>query len=63
MLQRLDKLIASQGTRSRRDTVKLIRSGRVMVDAVVCRDPAKKVDAEVQYISVEGEQLTYQRFV
>lgn len=63
MLQRLDKLIASQGTRSRRDTVKLIHSGRVTVDAVVCRDPSQKVDAETQSIVVEGKPLTYQRFV
>lgn len=63
MLQRLDKLIASQGTRSRRDTVKLIRSGRVTVDAAICRDPAQKVDAETQTIVVDGKSLAYQRFV
>ncbi|MBO5929011.1 MAG: rRNA pseudouridine synthase [Clostridia bacterium] len=63
MLQRLDKLIASQGTRSRRDTVKLIRSGRVTIDGAVCRDPSQKVESESQQITIEGKPLVYQRFV
>lgn len=63
MLQRLDKLIASQGTRSRRDTVKLIRSGRVTIDGAVCRDPSQKVEPESRQITIEGKPLVYQRFV
>ncbi len=63
MMQRLDKVIASQGTRSRSETVRLVRSGQVTVDGEVCRDPARKVDADVCCIAVAGEELGYQRFV
>ncbi len=61
MAQRLDKLIASQGTLSRSETVRLIRSGRVTVDGVVCRDAARKVE-ETCAVTVSGEELCYRRF-
>ncbi|MBR2338411.1 MAG: rRNA pseudouridine synthase [Clostridia bacterium] len=63
MLQRLDKLIASQGTMSRSETTRLIRSGQVTVDGVVCRDPAAKYDGDVCCITVAGKPLDYQQFV
>lgn len=63
MLQRLDKLIASQGMRSRSETVRLIRQGKVTVDGVVCRDPAIKADGDRAVITVAGEPLRYQPFV
>lgn len=62
MAQRLDKLIASQGTLSRSETVRLVRQGRVTVDGEVCRDPARKIE-ESAAVTVNGEALTYQRFV
>ena len=62
-MQRLDKLIASQSTRSRSETVTLIRRGRVTVDGVVCRDPSCKVDADACAITVDGESLFYREFV
>lgn len=61
MVQRLDKFIASQGTRSRRDTVKLIRAGRVTVDGTVCRDPSCKIDTAAA-VAVDGTPLAYQEF-
>lgn len=63
MVQRLDKLIASQGTLSRSETVRLIRRGAVTVDDVVCRDPATKVEGNACRICVSGKPLTYQQFV
>lgn len=62
MAQRLDKFIASQGTLSRSETVRLIRQGRVTVDGAVCRDPARKIE-ESAAVTVNGEALDYQRFV
>lgn len=63
MVQRLDKLIASQGTRSRSETVRLIRSGQVTVNGAVCRDPAAKYDADTCCVTVAGESLCYRQFV
>ncbi len=61
MAQRLDKLIASQGTLSRSETVRLIRSGQVTVDGIVCRDAARKVE-ETCAVTVAGEALCYRRY-
>ncbi len=63
MLQRLDKVISSQGTESRRDTVKIIRAGRVTVNGGICRDPAYKCEAESCCIAIDGRPLVYQQFV
>ena len=63
MLQRLDKLIASQGTQSRSEVTRLIRRGQVTVDGVICRDPSAKVDDADSTITVCGKVLVYQSFV
>lgn len=62
MLQRLDKVISSQGLESRSNAQRSIRAGRVAVDGAVCRDPAAKVDPDFQQIMVDGHPLRYQRF-
>lgn len=62
-MQRLDKLIASQSTRSRSETVRLIRAGQVTVNGVVCRDPSVKVNADTCRVTVAGEELCYRQFV
>ncbi len=59
----MDKLIASQGTRSRSETVRLIRSGQVTVNGAVCRDPSAKYDADTCRVTVAGESLNYRQFV
>ena len=62
MAVRLDKLLASQGTSSRRDVALLIRQGRVTVDGEIVRDPACKT-AEDAAITVDGKPFYYHRFV
>ncbi len=61
MAQRLDKWIASQGVRSRRDTVRLIRDGKVTVNGVVRRDPSEKID-ETDAVTVDGVPMQYQTY-
>ncbi len=63
MLQRLDKLIASQGKYSRREVQELIKSGAVKVNGVTVRDRGAKSDDEKDIVSVNGELLDFQRFV
>lgn len=63
MLQRLDKIIASQGKYSRREVQELIKSGAVKVNGITVRDRGAKSDDEKDVISVNGEQLDFQRFV
>lgn len=61
MLLRLDKLLSSQGTATRSESQRVIRSGRVAVGGRVCRDPAAKVDPEQAGVTVDGRLLLYRR--
>lgn len=63
MLQRLDKLIASQGRFSRREVQELIKNGKVKVNGITVRDRGAKSDDEKDTVTVNGEQLDFQRFV
>ena len=63
MLQRLDKIIASQGQYSRRDVQKLIKSGLVTVNGVQGRDRGAKIDDESDVISINGEVLKIEKYV
>lgn len=63
MLQRLDKLIASQGRFSRREVQEFIKNGAVKVNGITVRDRGAKSDVEKDIICVNGEQLDFQRFV
>ena len=63
MLQRLDKIIASQGTISRTEVKKAIRSGRVTAAGTVCKDPAWKVDPDQVEIAFDGSPLGYRSFL
>lgn len=59
---RLDKLVAEQ-TGSTRSVVRgLIQSGRVTVNGAVIKDGAAKVSEEEDRITLDGEELLFQRF-
>ncbi len=55
-MQRLDKLISTYTTLSRRDATAVIRRGKVAVDGVVIKDPAAKAD-EQAVITLDGEAV------
>ncbi len=58
-MERLDKLLCSQTTVTRSEADRLIRSGRVSVDGVSCRQPAQKIDPAAVAVSVDGKPLGY----
>lgn len=62
-MERLDKLLCSQGTLTRSEAGRAIRSGRVTVDGAVCRQAAQKVDPSAQTVAVDGKPLGYAKFV
>lgn len=62
-MERLDKLLCSQGTLTRSEAGRVIRSGRVTVDGAVCRQPAQKLDPHTQKIAVDGKALGYAEYV
>lgn len=61
-MERLDKLLCSQGTLTRTEAGRLIRGGRVTVGGVVCRQPSQKVDV-AQAVAVDGKSLNYQKHI
>ena len=63
MLQRLDKLLCSQGTLTRTQAGRMIRAGYVCVDGQTVRRPETKVDDDKAQITVQGKELNFRRFV
>ncbi len=62
-MERLDKILCSQGTLTRSEAGRLVRGGRVTVDGTVCRDPSKKINPDAQTIAVNGQALSYAKHV
>ncbi len=56
-MERLDKTVATCGDLPRSEAAKLIRSGRVTVDGVPCRDPAQKLDPAAHTLTVAGRVI------
>lgn len=63
MIQRLDKMIASQGQYSRREVQELIKKGDVKVNGIMIRDRGAKVDDEKDAVFIKGERLGFEKFV
>ena len=59
---RLDKIIAGEGTYSRREVRLLVRQGRVLVNGVPARSPEDKVVPEAVEIMVDGSVLHCRRY-
>ena len=59
---RIDKIIADCGSASRRDAATLIKRGAVLANGVRVKSPSEKYDTETDNITVNGEQISYQKF-
>ncbi len=62
-MERLDKILASQGVGSRKECAALIRRGEVAVNGAAARRPEQKADPEHDAIAVRGAPLCYRRTV
>lgn len=60
-MERLDKILASQGVGSRKEAGQLIRRGLVQVNGAAVLRPEEKADPERDTIAVEGKALRFQR--
>ena len=63
MLQRLDKLISSQGIITRSEAQKLIKNGCVRVDGIIVKDRGFHIDAEKSQVSINGELFSVSKFI
>ena len=58
-MERLDKILVSQGVGSRREVAKLIRGKCVTVNGETATKPELKLDPETAQIKVNGRQINY----
>ena len=62
-MERLDKILASQGTLSRRDVKEIVKKGRVSINGKVVRDSAVKVDLNTDEVAVDGERIILKKHI
>lgn len=62
-MERLDKIIASQGKYSRSEVKKLVKSGRITVDGAVVKSADIKIDPDTAVIAVDGENVGYKKHI
>lgn len=62
-MERLDKVLAAQGSWSRKDVAALIRRGGVRVDGIVVKDPSGKIDPDRATVEVGGRAVVLKRHV
>lgn len=60
-MERLDKIIASQGQYSRSDVKKLVKQGRVTLDGITVKSSDIKADPEKTVIAIDGRVLGYKK--
>ncbi len=60
-MERLDKLLATQGCGTRSEVQRLVRCGRVCVDGVCVHSPAVKVEPDRCVVTVDGRPLLYKK--
>lgn len=62
-MERLDKILASQGTLSRKDVKEFIKQGRVTVNGIIVKKSDVKVDIENDEILFDGELLSLKKHI
>ena len=60
-MERIDKIIASQGQYSRSEVKKLVKSGRVTLDGRVLKSSDEKADPDVNIIAIDGRAINYKK--
>lgn len=61
--ERLDKIISTQTSYSRKEIKKLARQGDITVNGIVCKTSDIKVDPDVDVIKVCGSVIEYKQYV
>ena len=58
-MERIDKIIASQGLYSRSDVKYLVKHKRVAVDGEAVTSASRKADPEASVITIDGKPLSF----
>ncbi|MBE6824608.1 MAG: rRNA pseudouridine synthase [Ruminococcaceae bacterium] len=62
-LERLDKIISTQTSYSRKEIKKLARMGDIQVNGGVCKNSDTKINPNTDIVTVCGEKISYQKYV
>lgn len=62
-MERLDKLISSQGAYSRREAQDMIKNSRVSVNGITVRDRGAHIDPVKDSVMIDGKPFTVEKFV
>ena len=62
-MERIDKIIASQGQFSRSEVKKLVKDGRVTLDGKVIKSSDIKADPNVNNIAIDGKSISYKKHI
>ncbi len=62
-MERLDKILASQGTLSRKEVKEMIRKGRITLNGAVVKDSSVKIDENKDVVTVDGVELTLKKHI
>lgn len=62
-MERLDKILASQGTLSRKEVKEIIKKGRITLNGKVVKDSAVKIDENKDTVTLDGELLQLKKHI
>lgn len=62
-LERLDKVISTQTSYSRKDIKRMVRAGDVLLNGKTCKSSDIKINPEKDTITVMGEEIGYKKYV
>lgn len=62
-MERLDKILASQGTLSRKEVKEMIRKGRIALNGAVVKDSSLKINENNDIVSVDGVELVLKKHI
>lgn len=62
-MERLDKILASQGTLSRRDVKEIVKKGRISINGIVTKKSDVKIDIGKDAVTLDGELLSLKKHI
>ena len=62
-MERLDKILSSQGICSRKEVKNFIKNKRITINGIPPIKSDTKVDPQSDIIKIDGETLNYQKFI
>ena len=61
--ERLDKIISTQTSYSRKDIKRMAKQSEICVNGSVCKNADIKIDPEKDEVTVKGEKIAYKQYV